>query len=172
MGYRLVVDGYSWRDPQMLTQRPVVRRTPHLRRGSALIQLRFGLIADYAGQGANSKLILVGIFDTIFIVDPNVPIVFPLCYLAVQLSASVVDGSVHRVKLRLMDEDGGLVWQQADETEVRMVASAPGRPLVAQIVTFLAGLQLPRLGDYAFEVQVDGHLVGEVPFHVIPQPTA
>jgi hypothetical protein len=41
------------------------------------MQLRYGLLADYVGMGANNKSIVVGIFDSIFEEPGDDPGVLP-----------------------------------------------------------------------------------------------
>ena len=134
------------------------------------MELQFGFLADYAGPGHQGKLILVGIFDTIFDRTGARPIPVPTCYLVASIEAPTMAGSQHAVAFRITDQDHQEVAPIFDLGEHVFRAQGPGRPLRARIILQLAGVTLPELGDYEVHVLVDGNQIGAIPLFVTPPP--
>jgi hypothetical protein len=142
------------------------------------MELRFGHLCDYAGFGAGGKLILVGLFNQVMHAGA-LPISLPLSYLVFRVECSIAEGADHEVRVRLKDEDEITVVNDEGEPvdfslgAPRFTPSGPGRPLGAQVIFQVVGIALPRTGDYAFEIRIDGAIVGEVPLYAVelaPRP--
>jgi hypothetical protein len=136
-----------------------------------MITLIYGHLADYASEGANGKMIVVGIFERVFMQHEG-PIQLPICHLAAKLEASLIDGADHRLEVRVVDGNQDPVLPQHAEMPLRFGTAGPGYPLAAQIILQLVGLQLPGSGDWSFELRVDGNVVGNIPFVTAVQPQA
>lgn len=136
------------------------------------MNLRFGHVCDYATIGNNGKLIIVGVFDTVIarLRDDEGNVRLPLCYLVFRLECSIAEGAQHQVMIRIVDEDGNEVAPMAG-VGTRFRPHAPGRPLSANGIINLQ-IGVPREGDYMFEIHVDGAVIGEIPFYVVPVPPA
>jgi hypothetical protein len=143
------------------------------------MELRFGHLCDYATLGAAGKLVLVGVFDTLFWAEQDQAVGVPLSHLVFKLECSIAEGPDHAIHVRLKDEDE----QTLNDAEGKPMdwdtgmhvyqLSGPGRPLSRMVLLTLQGLTVPSYGDYAFEIKVDGQIVGQVPFFVTtPPPSA
>lgn len=130
------------------------------------MKLKYAHIADYAGEGAFGKSIVVGIFDTVT-VPPDAPQLQtpPMAIVAV-VEADVAEGSEHRFKMQLVDEDGRIVIGPI-EGLMNFAAPAPGRPLQARFYVQLGPMPLKRVGDHSFDVFVDGRQLGTLPLYVV-----
>jgi hypothetical protein len=135
------------------------------------MEFHFGHLADYAGPGQHNKLTIVGIFDVAYDHDPSVrPIPLPQAFLVAAIDASVAHGSVHSVEIRFTDIDNEPVGPTIELVDVPFQARGPGRPLRAQLIAQLQGLSVPDVGDYEFQIWVDGERVGDIPLYVVPNP--
>jgi hypothetical protein len=110
------------------------------------------------------KLSLLGTFDTIGV--PQVPFLYPACAVALRIRFDAVEEGEHTIRLKLIDEDGqsmGPVF----EGRV-MVQTAPGAAYVTHNAVFnLQQLQLPRAGEYTFELTIDGRHEDSLPLRVV-----
>lgn len=137
-----------------------------------MIRLRFGHLCDYATQGERGKLILVGIFENFYAAAQG-PVGLPPFWMVIGLECSVGDGSRHVIAIRLLDGDGKTVIDGMHDPEPRQfVPAGPGQPLRIQALIQVAGAAVPGIGDYEFEIRVDGTNVGSVSLGVLPMPGA
>ena len=130
---------------------------------------KYGLLADYAGEAASHKAMIIGIFDVVYDVLGQRPIPIPQCYLVASFDAHVTEGSVHRLEIRFTNADGSDVIPPLRMDEFRFQSSGPGRPLRGNLIAAMNGLRVPELGDYSFHLLMDGHHMGMVPLYVVPQ---
>lgn len=135
------------------------------------MRLDFGFLADYAAPGNNGKLTIIGIFDIVYDQQGKGKVPLPLCYLVLKFSASIVEGSEHKLRIRLSDADGK---DQIKPLEVNLAfqPQGPGRPMASHFVMALAGLTVPSQGEYNFAVFVDGGHIADVPLYVVPRREA
>ena len=131
------------------------------------MELRFGLLADYAGEGRAGKLLMVGVFDTVYNQQGTNPVQIPPCYLVAAIDAHVTEGSEHRLDVHLTNEDGGAVIPPT-AMPIKFASQGPGRPLRANVVLGMFGLMVPSEGTYAFNLLIQGRHLGDVPLYVRP----
>jgi hypothetical protein len=132
------------------------------------MELKFGVLADYAGQGAAGKVILVGIFDTIFDALRVVPIPMPQFFLFAAMEAHVTEGTDHTAVVHLTTADGADLPNPIRlELPFKFGARGRGRKMVGNLVIAVPpGLGLPARGAYEFSILLDGHHVGSIPLYV------
>lgn len=133
------------------------------------MELKYAHIADFAGEGAQGKAIVVGIFDTIFVGQGVQQITTAPMSVAAVIEAEVQEGSQHAIKMQLVDADGSPVIPPIEGT-VAFLATGPGRPLQAKFFLQFAPLPLPKIGDYSFDIFVDQRRIGSLPLYVIRVP--
>jgi hypothetical protein len=129
---------------------------------------RFAFLADYAGLGNQGKLIIVGTFDTVHDRQGIRPIPVPPCYLIASFEASIVEGTQHSFQVALNDEDGQPVLDQPVSIPLPFRPQGPGRPFVANAIVHSPDLSVPELGEYRFDLRIDGAHIGDVPLFVTP----
>lgn len=117
-------------------------------------------LADEANISQEGKLNVLGIFDRIGAAD--FPTVHPKMVFAFRVHAEYADSEhVFPVRVRLEDEDGGVMFEANGEIETPHVE--PGEFSTANQVFNLIGVQFGRPGNYKFVLQV-----GEEGFHETP----
>lgn len=128
------------------------------------MDLRFALLADHVAETREGKLVIVGEFNAIR--APNAPVTHSRMFLVARLEARVTEGSQHRLRIALVDEDGNHVIPASPEIPIDFVPTSPGHPLVAQVIVGLENIRFPHFGDYEFHLLVDGRLLADVPLTV------
>ena len=127
-----------------------------------------GTLADYAVETGHGKLTLVGVFDTIYALQPGDSIPLPEAALVIVLSASIVEGTDHQATITLEDADANPLGQF--DVPLLFNARGLGYPTRAQLIVNLRGFKVPQAGDYVFRLRVNGAGVAEVPFYVAHAP--
>jgi uncharacterized protein DUF6941 len=129
------------------------------------VDLRYGMLADYAGPGAEGKSIVVGIFDTVYDRLGVRPIPLPPCYLVAVFEAHTTEGTEHQLELRVQDEDGHDIVP-AVAMPIRFSPQGPARPLVARVFAFLPQFPVPEHGVYTCELLIGGDACGSPPHQI------
>ena len=131
------------------------------------MKLKFGVLADYAGQGAANKAILVGIFDTLFNIENKATIISPPFFLFATLEAHLTEGTEHKAVIHLTTGDGqDLPTPVRLELDFKFAPRGPGRMMSGNLIMGINGLPLPGNGSYEFNILMDGHHQGSIPFYV------
>jgi len=137
------------------------------------MQLKYGVLADYAGQGAAGKAILVGIFDTIFNIQNLDTVVTPPFYLFASIEAHVTEGSEHQATIHVISADGrDLPKPVKVSLPFRFSAQGPGRPLIGVLIIGIQAIELPGNGAYEFNLLIDNRHIAAVPLYVLQTPVA
>jgi hypothetical protein len=110
------------------------------------------------------KLNLLGTFDTIGV--PQVPFVHPACAVALRVRFDAVEEGEHSIRLRLIDEDGHSMGPTFDGKVIVQVA--PGTSYATHNAVFtMQQLLFPKLGEYTFELAIDGRHEDSLPLRVV-----
>lgn len=125
------------------------------------------VLADAANAAADGRLNILGIFGEIR--SSQFPAIHPAAVLVFQLRARRSEQGNHaRVIVRMMDLDS--VLAEIEGEFVIPSGKEPGDVIMNQIFS-LQMLTLPRAGDYAFHILVNGDEKNVVPFRAILLPT-
>jgi hypothetical protein len=126
--------------------------------------------ADYQG-----KLVITGTFDTL--AARALPVVHPMCSLAMRFCFTAEDEGRHTLSINLIDEDGLPLDPEnmpiKPEFEVRL---PPGTPFMTRnIIMNLQGLRFVKGGIYSIDIGVDDELLQRLPLRILqvnvaPQP--
>ena len=133
------------------------------------MELRFAHLADFASM--MGKLVIVGIFDLVYDRGAR-PIKLPQMYLVAAIDASIASGDKHRVEIRFTTADSQPAGDTVELQETVFQARGPGQLRRANIIMVVNGLHVPDVGDYEFQIWVDGAKLGDVPFSVVSTPAA
>jgi hypothetical protein len=118
------------------------------------------LIADEANISQEGKLNVLGIFDRI--AAQVFPMFHPKMVFVFRLEAEYQDaGRTTPVRVRLMDEDGQILFEAGGELTVPQVQ--PGDFASAHQLFALVGVRFERPGSYKFVVNI-----GDLPPHETP----
>jgi hypothetical protein len=66
----------------------------------------------------------------------------------------------------MRDDDGKDVIPVTELPLIALAVNKFGRPMRHNSIMRIAGLHVPRPGDYVFEIEIDGKRVGECPLYV------
>lgn len=121
------------------------------------------LLADEANVSQEGKLNVLGVFDRI--TAPNFPTVHPKMVFIFRIQAEYGDaGQLFPVRVRLMDADGGTLFEATGEIQAPRVG--PGETITANQLFALVGVRFPQAGDYKFVVHVGDLAPHETPLTV------
>jgi hypothetical protein len=127
------------------------------------------LLADEANMTQDGKLNVLGVFDRIGAIV--FPTVHPKMVFAFRVQAEFQDvGKTYAVRVRLLDEDGGALFEANGEIVAPEVE--PGEFSSANQVFTLVGVQFAQPGIYKFVVALDDILLHETLFMVTQLQTS
>lgn len=122
------------------------------------------LIADEANISQEGKLNVMGVFDRI--ASAAFPIIHPRMVVVVRFQAEFADsGKRFPVRIRLMDEDGGVVFEAGGEIEGPQIP--PGEFLTANQIFGLVGVRFARAGSYKLVLNVGDMDPRELPLRIV-----
>ncbi|MET0397489.1 MAG: hypothetical protein ABW277_11735 [Longimicrobiaceae bacterium] len=127
------------------------------------MKIPVAFLADEANISQDGKLNVLGIFDRI--AAGTFPTVHPKMVFAFRVHAEFADaGQTFAVRVRLMDEDGGVIFEANGEIVAPGVG--PGEFSTANQIFTLVGVQFGQPGIYKFVVTADELELHETPFIV------
>jgi hypothetical protein len=132
------------------------------------MDLDFGVIADYAANTNDGKLVIGGIFDTIWVTE--FPAIQPFMTVVLRIRAHPGEEGGHEVRVRLVDPDGRDVITSL-EAPIMFAELDPLDGGTAQLVLQLAGVELGSAGRHAVDVFLDGRFERTIALFVRKRPT-
>jgi len=117
------------------------------------MDLDFAVIADYASNTNDGKLVIGGIFDTIWVNE--FPAIQPFMTVVLRIRAHPGEEGGHEVRVRLVDPDGRDVITSLD-APIMFAELDPIDGGTAQMVLQLVGVELASEGRHAVDVFLDG----------------
>jgi hypothetical protein len=131
------------------------------------MKIPMAFLADEANVSQEGKLNVLGIFDRI--ASTAFPTVHPRMVFAFRVQAEFADSQQpFPVRVRLMDEDGGVLFDANGDMVAPAVA--PGEFSTANQVFTLVGVQFQQAGSYKFVVNLGDLPPHETPFAVVEAP--
>lgn len=122
------------------------------------------LLADEANLSQEGKLNVMGVFDRI--AAGGFPMAHPKMVFVFRVQAEYGDaGRSFPVRVRLMDEDGGSLFEAGGDLEAPVVS--PGEFLTANQIFTLVGTRFERPGSYKFVLNVGELPALETPLTVV-----
>ncbi|MEI9958962.1 MAG: hypothetical protein WDM90_22210 [Ferruginibacter sp.] len=115
------------------------------------MEIEIFTLCDFA-QDNNSKLTIVGTFDSIY--AKQFPVQHPACSVACRLRFSTKEIGEHHFKLRLIDADGKEMIQPV-EGNMNIQGTPNGQLVTINFVVNFNQLQFPKAGRYSFELYLD-----------------
>ena len=127
------------------------------------------LLADEANVSQEGKLNVLGAFDRI--AAASFPTVHPKLVFVFRVQAEHEDGGRRfPVQVRLVDEDGGQLFEAAGEIVAPPVP--PGEFATANQIFTLLAVRFPRPGRYRFVVRLGDLEPHETPLALVALPVA
>jgi hypothetical protein len=123
---------------------------------------------DYAGRMDGGKGCLIGMFDTIG--GSQYPLIHPTFFICVEFEFDPFEaGSVSRIKLVLMDEDGHEMM--GIEGEFSVPKSVDGRPATMFETFRVDGMTFPKPGNYRLDVLHNGEPIADARLTLVQGPS-
>ena len=114
---------------------------------------------DYKG-----KLNVLGTFDAVW--ANKVPVVYHQCAVAMRLRFSKLEEGKHRIKINIIDEDGGKVIPPLEAYVNINLKNSPHSSIAANLILNIHGLKIQKYGEYAIDLIVDGNHEASLPLYV------
>jgi hypothetical protein len=110
------------------------------------------------------KLNILGAFDTIWTV--NMPVVHPLCAIALRVRFENIERGEHRVAVNFVDLDGRHIIPSANGV-ININFPEEQRSGSANLVLNIQMLRLERYGEYSIDLAIDGRREASLPLFVM-----
>jgi hypothetical protein len=110
-------------------------------------------LADYAADQGNSKLTVVGTFDTLF--TPNLPSKHPLCSLAIRFRIANSEAGKHDFEIKTIGPDGK-EFNPKVKGDLTVMANPNADYTTLNLVMNMNNLKLEKAGKHHFEFHFDG----------------
>lgn len=120
-----------------------------------------------AATDTYGKLSLLGAFDALM--ARELPVVHPLCAIALRIRFRRIESGEHRITLHLIDEDGQMIVPPMDGSIKVNVAPAESSA-VANLILQLQNVRFEHAGQYAVNLAIDGRQAGSLPLMVRTAP--
>jgi hypothetical protein len=130
------------------------------------MDVRIAVLADYASLSQGNKLNILGVFTNVH--AGNVPVLHPQMVLVLMLEFNSSEAGSKKIKIELVDEDGGEIFSITGELSVNR--ESDGRATLINQILNLNGIVFPRFGDYEFRVLIDSDTKSIIPLKVIQTP--
>ena len=128
------------------------------------MDVKLGVLADFASISREGKLNIMGIFDEIN--PPSLPVALPIFYVVVSYSTRATEFETDKnLEIALQTEDGGILVRLQQPIHVPRPPRPGARGTVNQVHA-LAGLPFENAGSYQFVISVDGQPIGDIPLRI------
>lgn len=128
------------------------------------MELQLAVLADAANLSAEGKLNILGAFDAIF--ARSVPVVWPSMVFVAKVELSQSDGEDVLFELRVVSEDGDLVFRAEIQGHLQRVGPPDGVSPCVPIIVPMNHAHFEHFGAYSFELWNRGSRLIGVPLHV------
>lgn len=130
------------------------------------MDIQIASLCDYAAD-YNGKLVVTGTFDTL--AARALPVVHPMCALALRFCFTHDDSGRHKLSINIIDEDGEPLDEKnmpiEPEFDVKLPADVPF--LTRNLIMNLQGLRFPKAGIYSIDIGCDGDLMMRLPLRIV-----
>lgn len=122
------------------------------------MQTDFAVLADYALIDQHGKLSVLGIFQHVWVA--GFPAVHPKTHLVLRVRGRRSEVGDHPIRIRFVDDQGSELI--GGEGMVHFAAPPPGVTELEAGAVLVFDVPLPRAGQFAFEISLDGGAVTRV----------
>jgi len=128
------------------------------------MEVKLGVLADYASITREGKLNILGIFD---VITPKAfPVALPIFFVVVSYEAGVAEfRSDKNIEIVLSDEDGAELLRLPQMIKV-VPPSIAGTTSTVNHVAGIVGFPFQKSGAYQFDILVNGESKTRIPLRV------
>ena len=130
------------------------------------MEIEIFTLADFA-QDNNSKLTIVGTFDSIF--AKQFPVLHPSCAVACRLRFSVKETGTHNFKLRLINSSGHEIISPI-QGNISVVKPTNGQYSTVNVVVNFNQLKFDKPGRFSFELYLNEEWMSGLPLFLSTAP--
>jgi len=123
------------------------------------VNVDFAVLADYALVDQHGKLSVLGIFQHVWV--QSFPAVHPRTHLVIRVRGRRTEVGNHPVRIRFVDETGNALVGGAGAIQFGEPPAGVTEIEAGAVLVF--DVPLPRAGQYAFEILLDGMAAMRVP---------
>lgn len=128
------------------------------------MKLEIFSLCDAATADQSGKLNLLGAFDSLF--AQQLPITHPACAIALRVRFEAAEEGAHSLEIRLSDSDGKPLMQPI-KADIQIPSNPDPRSLARNFVLNFQQLKLPKFGEYAIDLLMDGKIMGSIPLYTV-----
>ena len=133
------------------------------------MRVNYVFLCDYAQQEASGKLNALGIGWS-NVTAQGVPAVHQQMTFVASLSGTIAESGTKTVEVHLIDADGGQVIPVLPAS-VEFAVQEPALEGNLNLIFNRNDVELPKYGQYAFHLVVQGNDMAQVPFSVVAPPS-
>ncbi len=127
------------------------------------MNVQVAVLCDAATQDSNSKLNVLGAFDTIIAVQ--LPAVQPQCAVALRATFAGEDEGQHKLALNFINADGRSIMPPI-EFPVAVTLPDDVHFMTLNFIVNIQQLQFPGAGLYSVDIRFDGKSQASIPLQV------
>ena len=130
------------------------------------MDIQIASLCDHAAD-YNGKLVITGTFDTL--AARALPVVHPMCSLALRLCFTQEDVGRHKLLINIINEDGESLDPKNMPIEPEFdVQLPPNTPfLTRNLIMNFQGLRFAEDGIYSVDIGCDGELMMRLPLRIV-----
>jgi hypothetical protein len=130
------------------------------------MDIQVASLCDHAAD-YNGKLVLTGAFDTL--AARSLPVVHPMCTLALRLCFTKEDAGRHQLSIDIINEDGDSLDPKNMPVEPEFDVQLPDNTpfLTRNLILNFQGLRFPKTGIYSIDIGCDGELLMRLPLRIV-----
>ncbi len=133
------------------------------------MEVTLAVLSDYSNVSREGKLNIMGIFDAIR--TGKFPVIHPSMQLVLSFEASRAEsGSIKKIRVRLLDEDGGEVLETG--TQFTLSREGSGISIKRSHIVNLKNVLFENPGLYSFHILVNGEEKKTVPLRLVKTPAS
>jgi len=127
------------------------------------MNVQVAVLCDAATQDNNSKLNILGAFDTIL--ASQMPALQPQCAVALRVTFAADDEGQHKLALNFINADGRSIMPPI---EMPMAVRLPGDThfVTINLIVSFQQLRFPEAGLYSVDIRFDGKSQASIPLQV------
>ena len=133
------------------------------------MNVQVAVLCDAATQDSNSKLNILGAFDTIL--SSQMPAMQPQCAVALRATFAADDEGQHKLALNFINADGRSIMPPI-EIPVTVALPEDTHFISLNFVVNIQQLLFPQAGFYSVDVRLDGKSQAGIPLQVKLIPRA
>jgi hypothetical protein len=112
----------------------------------------------------HGKLNILGTFDAIW--SKKMPVVHPMCAVALRMRFSKIEEGEHKVKINIVNEDGKPIAPPFETViNIQFKDSFP-TSIATNMILNLQGLKFENYGEYSIDLAIDGRHEASLPLYV------